>query len=411
MKRVGWLMVLGFVSACGGSSGSNGDPPNSGGEDSGGSALGGSAAAGGSADSGGSAPRGGSSGAATGGTSVGPDATLDDYSAAYTDVLCKVLGRCYPLASGYAGQDCVAAYGPIIEDQLFGLIRPSIDAGTIVYHPEALPQCLRDWENASCDVASLDVPACDAVFTGTLARGTACQNDLECAGRQCMVGDQCPGTCGELAQSNEPCSSDNACDNQLACRNGGCVPTAKLGEACDENKPCRGYTYCYTAPTSEIAAGICVVRTDVPGVLEGERCEIPERLCTDGLVCTVEVEGGTSISRCRAKVAASSACLYSFPDACPGGQYCNITTALGVKPAAGTCQPVPALGEQCIHGEIFSAPCAAGQLCDRESERCILGKRLNEACSANGECFSTHCSAEGECATELECEEAAARAM
>jgi hypothetical protein len=390
MKRLGWLVALGYgvvVSACGGESKNDENVSSSG--------------AGGSAST-----AGGSSvaGSRASGPSVEPDTTLENYPRAYTEALCRVLERCDPRVTTFAAaQGCVTTFEPLVREQLLGQLQPSLAAGTVTYHPEALPTCLSDWERASCDDASLDVMSCEGVFSGNVATGEACQHDVECEGRQCLITDQCPGTCGKPAALSEPCSQKNACAPGLDCLSARCVKGARIGELCGESTPCLGYGLCYADPASPNEPSRCVARGTIPRAKDGAPCELTqEPICADGLVCS-QGGGGLSFGTCRPPVAASGKCVYSFPDPCPTGQFCRITMAQE-RPIVGLCTPKPALGEACVTEDIFATTCAPDQICDLESGLCILGKHLNEACTADEQCFSAHCAPEGVCAAELECE-------
>ena len=122
------------------------------------------------------------------------------------------------------------------------------------------------------------------------------------------------------------------------------------------------------------------------------------------MVCTTRVENGITVGSCQPRVKSGAACTYSTPDACPDREYCHITSEVGVKPATGTCAPLPGLGEECRYGALNLAPCGDGQFCDLDTKLCAESKHLGATCSGDQACYNGRCSAEGKCVALLECE-------
>ena len=336
---------------------------------------------------------------------------LDDFPRAYSDAFCRLLARCSPqlIPAG----DCLATLIPVIAEQLFPPLKAAVADGTAVYDAAALPNCLEEVATASCDTPASE--SCfDAVFRGTKNAGEVCTHDAQCADRQCLVSNACPGACGTRAKLGEACTPQNGCEKELFCRQNSdrsrtCAQTAAGGEACGAEVRCRGYNYCYAPAGGD---GKCLAAPDLPTIPVDGECEVglgPR--CESGLVCSMQFEDGVSLGRCKAKVAVGAACSFSFPDACPEGQHCHITTGLGVKPASGKCQDNPKLGEECLYNTLYSAPCVLGQVCSELSKVCALAKQLEESCAHGSECASQHCSAAGKCSTQLECEKSVTGAL
>lgn len=336
--------------------------------------------------------------------------TLADFPHAYAIAICQSIARCYPqvLPAG----DCVASLDPTLAEEAFAQVEAAVADGSTIYDSAAAPTCLLEAATASCDTIAPE--SCRQVFKGTRKSGEACTQDLQCVDQECTSGSTCPGTCGRRAKLGEACSAGTSCESELACRedesgSSRCIETAGSGEPCSAEVPCRGYNYCYSPPGSQAT---CVARSDLPRVALDEGCEPalgPQ--CSIGLVCTLQNENGVSLGRCKETVTAGAACVLSFPDACPEGQHCHITTALTVKPAAGQCQDNPQLGEECLYNVIHSAPCGQGQFCSEASKLCTNGRHLGETCADSSECYSRHCNAEGKCGVTLECEKGAASSM
>ncbi len=371
----------------------------------------GSAGTAGSANAGkGGQSSGGSSHA--GASTVGPNTPLDDFPHVYADSVCQLLIRCYAAAATAISPDCTSFFDRLFREQSFPHIVTAVAEGRVQYHPEAVPQCLDEVGTGSCDIAVLQF--CPRVFVGTKNTGEACTVDVECVDQQCAVNGACPGACAPAAALGATCTNENQCQPELACRaddagNMKCVNTAKLGEPCSETVRCRGYTTCSGLDT-DIAddTGVCANRADLDTTkLDGPCNLVNGPFCEPGLVCTTRVEAGITVGSCRPKVPSGSACTFSSPDACPDGEYCHITSEVGVKPATGSCTPEPGVGEECRYGAFYSAPCGADQFCNFDTKLCAESKHIDEACSIDDECYSNHCSAAGKCVTLLECEESA----
>lgn len=388
--------------ACGSTDGNKGN--DAGGATSGGASSGG-------ATSNGGAPKGGSA-------SVGNDTPLADFPRVYAAALCRSFERCWTLFSDAAGgiDGCTQLVERLATEDLLANLQAAVEDGRVTYHPSELPGCVQALDAASCE--EFDETTCAQLFTGATATGAACELDEECAGvAQCLVQDSCPGRCGPRAAAGQGCTEQNACEAGLKCVDGGdakiCVNPVKLGEACGTSVPCAGLLYCKPSTTATDGTGTCVSRAVGHTGEEGASCDGlgAEPLCKPGLTCTVVQEDGVSVGRCAPRATSGGACSYSTPDACPEGEYCHIETELGVKPATGTCQPQPKLGETCRYGTIWTAPCSdAGHLCHPDTGVCAVGKHIGEACTASGECFNGDCTS-GQCRSPLECEVAAAEAM
>jgi hypothetical protein len=128
------------------------------------------------------------------------------------------------------------------------------------------------------------------------------------------------------------------------------------------------------------------------------------------LVCTTALEGDEVVGRCQARVASGAACTYSTPDACPDGEYCRITSETGVKPATGTCQKSPKLGEECRWGTFYITSCDDEQYCDTDTKLCTAIHHLGEPCTSDDGCFSSTC-VDGKCISRIECEASERAAM
>lgn len=348
-----------------------------------------------------------------GASSVGPNTPLDDFPHAYAESVCQLLTRCYAAVATALTPDCTSFFEQLFREQNFPNIVAAVDEGRIQYHPEALPQCLDEVATGSCDIALLQF--CPRVLAGTKKTGEACTIDVECADQHCAVNGACPGACAPPPALGATCTDENRCAPELFCQfdvdaeDRKCVNTAKLGETCSEAVRCRGYTTCSGLDGSVADdTGVCANRADLYTGKQEEPCDfVYGPFCEPSLVCTMRFEDGVSLGRCGPRVPSGGACTFSSPDACPETEYCRISSAVGVKPAAGTCTPKPGLGGECRYGDYNIAPCSAEQFCNLDTKLCALSRHIDEACSIDDECYSNHCSAAGKCAPQLECEKSA----
>jgi len=106
---------------------------------------------------------------------------------------------------------------------------------------------------------------------------------------------------------------------------------------------------------------------------------------------------------CHAQLAPNAPCQLALPEQCPSGQYCDITSATGVKPLTGQCTNMHGLGESCSASAVYTG-CQPGQYCDSASALCAASKHQGEACSQNRDCLSNHCGSNGTCYYPLDCE-------
>lgn len=365
------------------------------------SAKGGESATAGSQGQTGSVTGGQSSG---GGTSVGPNTPLTDYAHLYAASTCVLLERCLNGAAVALG-DCTEALELALREQVVTVIDQAVRDGRVVYDSRELPGCLAALEKASCDEVLFG--ECRGVFMGTKKAGESCVLDLECADQQqCAVSNSCPGSCAPAGKAGEACSTYNRCAPGFACASDLCVKAAKLGEACGGDVRCQGYGFCsgFDATTPG-DTGTCVARNELATSGQDEPCEpFSEPLCKAGFVCTTKLEGDIVVGSCQKPVASGAACTYSTPDPCPRGEYCSITSPVGVKPATGACRATLKVGETCLFEGVRVAACETGAKCDVDSKLCVATSHLDGPCSSDTGCYSDTC-VDGKCVPRVECEE------
>jgi hypothetical protein len=216
----------------------------------------------------------------------------------------------------------------------------------------------------------------------------------------------CPGSCAPAGKAGAACSTYNRCAPGLTCESDLCVATAKLGEPCGTETECQGYGFCAGRDASAQGdTGTCVARSELATSGQDEPCEaFSEPLCKAGFVCTTKLDGEVVVGSCQKPVASGAACTYSTPDPCPRGEYCGITSAVGVKPATGACLPQPKVGEKCLFEGSRLATCESGSKCDVDSTLCVASSHLGGPCTNDSGCYSDTC-VDGKCVPRVECEE------
>jgi hypothetical protein len=319
---LGLATCLCFVSpACGGGSfSSNGGEAgfNSGGDGTGGDGTGGT----------------GTGGTGTGGRIVaGTPIPLANYSAAVGEMLCPPFGTC-----------CTALGIPLTVAQcqttLLGVSTSyeTADPANYTYDPVAAGTCLATAQEAipasGCNTDAMGTdPLCNNVFTGLLAPGQPCTDDIECrqavgedvaceavttgAVNVCVLrlrvtaGQPCYWTCTEQAGGLRLCSGagPNKTEVQGRCftndgvycsSDGLCMPQGKIGDVCSLSQSC-GEGFCDTA------SGLCTTRA-----LAGGAC-VGDVGCAEGLYCKTQL--------CTPELAPGSPC--AITDQCKSGNCTN----------------------------------------------------------------------------------------
>lgn len=246
---------------------------------------------------------------------------------------------------------CIQHYEYQISNNGFPNIKASITAGRTLYNAEKATACLTRLHtaNETCERSeettyNID-QACEAVFTGTLESGAECAAQTECLNGTCSPG-MCPGICFPN------------------------LPSAQLGESCEEAYCAPGLRCTYNIYDPEIDTPTCVEPTIIP---KGADCTDPATICESPLICDLR-EGICADAPIIAKPNGPCDNETSF---CGGGLYCDS--------ASLTCKPLGPLNASCL----TTSQCLAGLFCSSEDLTCQPMRQLNEPCDMSQE--STHC--------------------
>ncbi len=292
-----------------------------------------------------------------GGSGGGGDSVpLDDLASQATAAACARLTRCHFVSDTAL---CMAVYGPgIYQRQLFGDFGAAVataKAGKAQYDGAMARACLDATQNGAC--ADTVTPAvCDQVFTGTIAVGDRCINNVGCVpGTFCAspisYAAPCDGVCtagGTMCNRNVDCSGGMVCDTMMGTpmSSGTCVTPVAAGAegaACGTNNSCASGLFCSSG-------GVCTAPAQAGDPCVGVRNGFA---CAEGLVCLASADG-TSMS-CAAVVAKGEACTSSAQ--CGGS-----LTSLGCDPTSHLCVDLPSSGP-CLGTGIFSCN-ALTSFCD-----------------------------------------------
>jgi hypothetical protein len=253
------LLALG-AARCGGSKPGHADGGNAGTGGTGAAGGGGAGAAGGSGGAaGGTGGAGGAGGSATGGSGAGgagaggggndgpaadtlpSDAVYDtppvpgniplgQATAVFAAVACEKVFACCtdaerarnPLAGSQAG--CEIAFGLAL-GSLMGQASAAITAGTAMYDPAALADCLTRYRAQSCEqvraAGGLSAYRMCNFIKPLVAAGGTCTQHLECVAGYCAPGSTPQsGTCTAKLAEGQPCTFADQCQGG-ACRAAG----------------------------------------------------------------------------------------------------------------------------------------------------------------------------------------------
>lgn len=148
--------------------------------------------------------------------------------------------------------------------------------------PDDAVACGDAFASSSCDaVVGGHVEAC-WTKAGTLADGTVCSVDAQCAGKSCRKGDGATcGACSTRAASGGSCTTDKDCAEPLDCIGGKCATRGEVGAACSDDAPCLETLRCQSGVCAKgLAAGAaCTPGEDACDLLAGLFCNPKTKVC------------------------------------------------------------------------------------------------------------------------------------
>ena len=236
----------------------------------------------------------------------------------------------------------------------------AVNSGRATINQDKVNECiaaleaLRDSAASACLIPkqiTVGVPACDALYNGTIPQDGTCTVTAECQpGLTCQPGSgqECGGTCKPSSECFGGCPTGQYCDAS----NGSCKQTKANGEACQSPLECGEGLLCGLNMRCEVP-GPSMVPT------QGSPCELQSFIpppCSAGLVCTNYVpnnETSMLIGTCSPPGSMGAGCLLDFE--CASDLRC-ITD--GESPQ-GTCGPLAAIGQPCDD----DLQCATGSEC------------------------------------------------
>ncbi len=387
-----------------GTSGSGGETAGSGGGQSGSGGSGG----GGEAGSGGDAA--GSGGG--GGSTSGP--AFEDLPPLLAQAMCSIVETCMgeDIVAGIYGEGmCEDRVVASVEDGDFGYTGDAIAAGRVTYNPDRVDACLASIQSAGCDFNAtrfMRNDACGEVLVGAVEAGGECGVEQDCLGDTFCKLDSCPGICTPLLAAGSSCQDDDQCQEGLHCSDNTekCATVAAEGAACGggTGPDCEIGMVCAGEDEDTATQGVCTAQADVFTEKLGDSCSFETgTLCEPGLCCILVVEtvdgGPQALFECAEGVSSGQDCSFGVPTQCPFGEYCS-GIDLTAGDYAGTCQPLPGEGQDCVQD--LAGSCAPGLVCDTDG-KCHAVGRLGDPCVSDLGCASELCQG-GVCARPPLCE-------
>lgn len=343
------------------------------------------------------------------GASAGAAVTVDNFTAEYSAAACRSLFQCPGTDETATAQaffenptacvDRIRVFGAVQFDDLTASIR----AGRARLDGAAARQCL-DRLATSCQLSDLDASQfCPTAVVGTVAIGSGCWRNLECApGSFCDHGPgsgarACPGTCRAQLAPGAACTSSRQCQvpsgHVAVCETGVCLD-ATVGAAAVDGAQCGSMPSGANAVTLIPCAtgSYCAVVANNVGtcrriLTEGTPCVRDTDVCPTGLACVASV--GTTTTTCRRVTvvnAAGGAC-----DARGQTGFCNPLLGLRCN-AAMTCERPGdgTLNARCQAGDLFLS-CQAGLYCNSATMTCQAKLATGAECPTDAACASGEC--------------------
>lgn len=149
-------------------------------------------------------------------------------------------------------QECEAFYAGFIGQLLIPVLEDSVADGRLVYDGGQMRTCLDALAAIECSelratLESGPAGSCDDPFTGQVAIGGVCANDVDCVSKLCdgdqvdFEGNVTTGVCAQMPSNGQACV-DNTCGDGLFCDNTGgsprCQPKLADGSGCSSDDDC-----------------------------------------------------------------------------------------------------------------------------------------------------------------------------
>ncbi|MCA9574218.1 MAG: hypothetical protein R3B40_04545 [Polyangiales bacterium] len=217
--------------------------------------------------------------------------TLENFDERLTRAECDALFRCggtdeydaYDRAAYRSAAVCAGADSG--DDITARVMRPYIDAGTVVFDAAAAEACIAATRR-TCATTPAAQRACASVLRGTVPTGGGCAAHRECESNRCsMVGFGC-GTCQEArGLPGSFCFFDFDCPSTL-----------QAPQYCDDENTCVAGIRPDERTTDPLAGEECVGGRCAPGHYciasicspwreRGEACDVDEDSCAPGTIC------------------------------------------------------------------------------------------------------------------------------
>jgi hypothetical protein len=256
---------------------------------------------------------------------------LEHLPAALVEEQCEAAVHCgtYP--------DQATCQAVMAMDVSMAALMADVSAGTVKYDGQSASVCVNAIERQmgmcqrSAQGRLVLPPACDNMFTGTIADGGACLNDQQCVSATC---------------DRSACASTNACCPGACVAPVSAVGTTAVGVACGTNGDCVEGAFCATGR----AASVCTAL-----LAAGQPCDDSTQ-CVLGTACIVTPSSNGAL-QCASPPGQGDPC--AAPGSCNSPKdFCD--------PASSTCQPRLDVGAACdpaAAGCVAYAYCGAGGTC------------------------------------------------
>jgi hypothetical protein len=266
-------------------------------------------------------------------TTSGGNVTAQQACTDLAGALCDKIASCSPFGFQvlYADAATCKSRGPLTCAS--GLMANGAKAT-----PADLEACKQGYVDAKCeDLIAGNQPA-PCQLQGTLAAGSACGENLQCAGANTycnIAANQTCGVCAARPAAGATCSQSSDCQTGLVCgmgtgqTMGACVTPGAAGAACDAPHPCQ-------------VSLRCVGGTCSPPAAAGAACDVNAQNCDSikGLYCTTSKVCATIPTANAGGACGVTGTTFTV---CTGGASCK----LPANSLSGTCEALAADGAMC----------------------------------------------------------------